>query len=43
MKNSAGVVVGDHYVHVLIDIPKEISKEEIKTYQYLQELANKRY
>jgi len=43
MKNSAGVVVGDHYVHILIDIPKEISKEEIKTYQYLQELANKRH
>ena len=42
MKNSAGVVVGDHYVHIAIDIPKELSDEEITTYKYLKEQAEKR-
>lgn len=42
LKNSHGESLGDHYVHVEIDIPKNLSTEEITTYKYLRELASKR-
>lgn len=43
MKNSAGVIVGDHYVHIIIDIPGNISEEERKSYQYLKELGERKF
>jgi curved DNA-binding protein len=43
MKNSSGVVVGDHYVHIIIDIPKKISDEELKSYKYLKELSERKF
>lgn len=43
MKNSAGVIVGDHYVHIIIDISKNITDEEIKSYQYLKELSERKF
>lgn len=42
LKNSHGEVLGDHYVHISIDIPKKLTAEEITTYKYLRELADKR-
>lgn len=41
LKNSLGEILGDHYVHIIIDIPKKLSPEEIKSYEYLKELSNK--
>lgn len=42
LKNSHGEVLGDHYVHISIDIPKKLTDEEITTYKYLRELADRR-
>ena len=42
LRNSKGEVLGDQYVHVIIDIPKNISDEEIMSYKYLKELSEKR-
>jgi DnaJ-class molecular chaperone len=42
LKNSHGEVLGDHYVHISIDIPKKLTNEEITTYKYLRELADRR-
>lgn len=42
LRNSHGEILGDHYVHVGIDIPKNLSAEELTTYKYLRELSNKR-
>ncbi len=42
LKNSKAEALGDHYVHVLIDIPRNLSEEEITTYKYLRELATRR-
>ena len=41
LKNGKGEILGDHYVHVIIDIPKEISEEEIMSYKYLKELSSR--
>ena len=41
LKNSLGERLGDHYVHIIIDIPKKLSPDEIKSYEYLRELSNK--
>lgn len=43
MKNSSGAIVGDHYVHIIIDIPSEVTNEELKSYKYLKEIAEKRF
>lgn len=42
LKNAKGEILGDHYVHVVIDIPKNITEEEKKIYEYLKELSNRR-
>ncbi len=42
LRNSHGEVLGDHYVHISIDIPKKLTDEEITTYKYLRELADRR-
>ncbi len=42
LKNSHGEVLGDHYVHISIDIPKKLTEEEITTYKYLRELSDRR-
>lgn len=42
LKNSRGEAVGDQYVHVIIDILDNLSKEELTTYKYLKELRDKR-
>jgi DnaJ-class molecular chaperone len=42
LKNSKSKILGDHYVHVIIDIPKNLTEEEIKSYKYLKELSEKR-
>ncbi|MBT6843493.1 MAG: DnaJ domain-containing protein [Candidatus Melainabacteria bacterium] len=42
LKNSQGEILGDHYIHIIIDIPSKLSPEEIKSYEYLRELSNKR-
>lgn len=42
LKNSQGEILGDHYVHIAIDIPKTLTNEEITTYKYLRELADRR-
>lgn len=42
LKNSQGEILGDHYVHIIIDIPSKLTTEEIKSYEYLRELSSKR-
>ncbi len=42
LKNSKGEILGDHYIHIKIDFPDNLSAEELKTYTYLQELKSKR-
>jgi DnaJ-class molecular chaperone len=42
LRNSHGEVLGDHYVHISIDIPQKLTNEEITTYKYLRELADRR-
>lgn len=42
LKNSKGEIIGDQYVHVIIDIPKTLKSEEVKSYEYLKELSDKR-
>lgn len=42
LKNSKGEILGDQYVHVIIDIAKNLSEEEIMSYKYLKELSEKR-
>jgi len=42
LKNSKGEILGDHYVHVIIDIAKTLKSEEVKSYEYLKELSEKR-
>lgn len=42
MRNSKGEILGDHYVHVKIDIPNNPNQEELKAYKYLKELGDKR-
>jgi DnaJ-class molecular chaperone len=42
LKNSKGERLGDHYVHVKIDIPNNFTDEELKTYQYLEELSKRK-
>jgi DnaJ-class molecular chaperone len=42
LKNPKGESLGDQYVHVIIDISENLSKEELTTYKYLRELKGKR-
>ena len=42
LKNSKGEAVGDHYVHIIIDIGDNLSDEEIMSYKYLRELNERK-
>lgn len=42
MKNSKGETMGDHYVHIAIDIQHDFTDEEVKSYQYLKELYSRK-
>lgn len=42
LKNSKGEILGDHYIHIVIDIPEKLSHEEVMSYRYLKEQASKR-
>jgi DnaJ-class molecular chaperone len=42
LKISKSETLGDHYVHVIIDIPKNLSEEEITSYKYIKELSEKK-
>jgi DnaJ-class molecular chaperone len=41
LKNPRGESLGDQYVHVIIDISDNLSKEELTTYKYLREIKGK--
>ncbi len=42
LRNSKGEVLGDHYVHVVIDVPDSLTNEELMSYRYLKELAERK-
>ena len=42
MKNSKGEIMGDHYVHIVIDIQHDFTDEELQSYKYLKELQSRK-
>jgi DnaJ-class molecular chaperone len=42
LKSPKGEVIGDQYVHIIIDINENLTKEELTTYKYLKELREKK-
>lgn len=42
LKNSKGEILGDHYVHIIIDIPVNLNNEELSSYKYLRELSERK-
>ena len=42
LKNPKGESTGDQYVHIVIDIDENLTKEELTTYKYLKELRERR-